>query len=307
MDAIVLIEHDDARAREVALEVADVARIGAAPAVDRLVVVAHRAEVAVPRDELLDHEQLRAIRVLVLVHHHVAEGAGPALAHVGVLAQEAHRLGDEVVEVDRREAAQRRLVTRIDVGGDGVVVVAVDRRVVLGRAERVLGQRDAGQDAAGVVAPVLAAARVPHQLAHHAHLIGGVVDHEAAREAERRPLALQDGQAQRVKRAHGQLARPAASALAARRTAALDQTGHAGAHLGGRLVGEGERRDVARIDAALEHQVRDAVGDHAGLARPGAGDDQERAALVQHRLPLGRVEMPGIHRSKRRYGARCDL
>ena len=38
--------------------------------------------------------------------------------------------------------------------------------------------------------------------------------------------------------------------------------------------------------AARGEQVGDALGQHSGLARPGAGDDEERAALVEHGLAL---------------------
>src|SRR3954453_2707204 len=44
------------------------------------------------------------------------------------------------------------------------------------------------------------------------------------------------------------------------------------------------------MDVALADQVRDPAGQDARLARPRAGDDQHRTALVQHRLALGRVE-----------------
>ena len=47
--AVVLLEADDLRAGEVLLEAQDVADLGAAPAVDRLVVVADAADVAVAR------------------------------------------------------------------------------------------------------------------------------------------------------------------------------------------------------------------------------------------------------------------
>ena len=51
---------------------------------------------------------------------------------------------------------------------------------------------------------------------------------------------------------------------------------------------------MARIwpgcDATLAEQPGDAVGQHAGLARPRAGDDEQRAALVDDRLALLRVE-----------------
>ena len=46
------------------------------------------------------------------------------------------------------------------------------------------------------------------------------------------------------------------------------------------------------------YQVGDAVGDDAGLARSGAGQDQERPLAVQHGLFLGRVEVfEEIHES----------
>ena len=61
---------------------------------------------------------------------------------------------------------------------------------------------------------------------------------------------------------------------------------HALAHLGGGLVGEGDRQHLARLHPARGEQVGDALGQHAGLARPGAGDDEQRAALVQHGLAL---------------------
>ena len=43
-------------------------------------------------------------------------------------------------------------------------------------------------------------------------------------------------------------------------------------------------------DVAGGQQVGDAPGQHRRLAGPGAGDDQQRRALVQHGLALLRVE-----------------
>ncbi len=40
-------------------------------------------------------------------------------------------------------------------------------------------------------------------------------------------------------------------------------------------------------------QVGDAVGEHAGLARPGAGDHQQRPVLVDDRVELVGVEALG--------------
>jgi hypothetical protein len=68
-----------------------------------------------------------------------------------------------------------------------------------------------------------------------------------------------------------------ALARAARR--ALDPL----AHLGGGLVGEGDREDLTRAaPLARPEQVGDALGQHPGLARAGAGDDEQRRPLVEH-------------------------
>jgi hypothetical protein len=56
-------------------------------------------------------------------------------------------------------------------------------------------------------------------------------------------------------------------------------------HLAGGLVGEGQQQDVRRIDAVLD-QARNAVGEGAGFAAAGAGDDEDRAVARHHHLEL---------------------
>ncbi len=48
-------------------------------------------------------------------------------------------------------------------------------------------------------------------------------------------------------------------------------------HLVGGLVGEGDGEDGVGRDAALLDEIGDAVGDDAGLAGAGAGEDEHRA------------------------------
>ena len=48
-------------------------------------------------------------------------------------------------------------------------------------------------------------------------------------------------------------------------------------HLVRGLIGEGHRQDRIRRHAALFNQIRDAVRDHARLARPRTGQQQHRA------------------------------
>jgi hypothetical protein len=70
-----------------------------------------------------------------------------------------------------------------------------------------------------------------------------------------------------------------------------DERLNARLHLVGRLVGEGDGQDLEGRDPLFLDEPRDAVRQHARLARPGTGHDQERTAGVGHRLPLDRVEV----------------
>ena len=50
-------------------------------------------------------------------------------------------------------------------------------------------------------------------------------------------------------------------------------------HLGGGAAREGHQQDAARV-GAVDDQMRDAVRERVGLARAGAGDDQQRPGDV---------------------------
>ena len=75
--AVVGLQADDLGLGPVAVEPQDVGHLGAAPAVDRLVVVAHHAQVAVAGGQGLDDAVLAAVGVLVLVDQQVVEARRP--------------------------------------------------------------------------------------------------------------------------------------------------------------------------------------------------------------------------------------
>ena len=114
--AVVLLELDDRGIGVVGLEVEDVAQVGAAPAVDGLVVVAHHGEVAMLGRQHAHPEVLGAVRVLVLVDVEVAPAGAVAGKHGGRLLEEAHGLGQQVVEVEARRGLEARLVARVGLG-----------------------------------------------------------------------------------------------------------------------------------------------------------------------------------------------
>ena len=107
-------EHDPPVRRVAVAEAQDVAGLGAAEPVDRLVVVAGAGDVAVRPGEQVQQARLRLVGVL----HLVDDQPFPALAQVRepvrVLGQQPHRVHEQVVErerVRRCELERRRRAT----------------------------------------------------------------------------------------------------------------------------------------------------------------------------------------------------
>ena len=57
-------------------------------------------------------------------------------------------------------------------------------------------------------------------------------------------------------------------------------------HPGRGLLGERHREDLVRLGGARRDEVDDTRGQHVGLARPRAGDDEERTGAVLDRATL---------------------
>ena len=114
--AIVLLEADGRRLREIAFEIEDVAEVRAAPLVDRLVGIADDREVAVDFGEAANQQVLRPVRVLILVDHDVAELARVELPRLLGGFEELHGLQQEIVEIERVGIAERGHVALEDFG-----------------------------------------------------------------------------------------------------------------------------------------------------------------------------------------------
>ena len=101
-------EHDPPVRRVAVAEAQDVAGLGAAEAVDRLVVVAGAGDVAVRPGEQVQQARLRLVGVL----HLVDDEPFPALAQVReavrVLGEQPHRVHEQVVERERVRSARAR-------------------------------------------------------------------------------------------------------------------------------------------------------------------------------------------------------
>ena len=219
--AVVLLQADDGRLRVVALEVEDVADVGGAPGVDRLVGVADDADVGVrwrrqqPREHVLGD-----VRVLELVDQDVLVALLVRLAHVCVVAQQLDRLHQDVVEVEGVVLGEHRLVALVAAGDDLLEVgLATLLRTPPGRMQLALGVRDRGEDGARRVLLRVQAVLGADAL-HQRHLVGVVVDDEAARHADRLAVDAQDAGADGVEGAERDTARDARRAALRRGRAA---------------------------------------------------------------------------------------
>ena len=198
---------------------------------------------------------LGAVRVLVLVHQHVAEGAAVAVADLLEELEEVHAAEQEVVEVHRVRRVQALLVEVVDVGGRLLEEGRDLQAVRLGVEQLVLRVRDLAADAARGEALRVHVELVDAGL-HEPQRVLLVVDREAAGVAELVGVGAQHPGAGRVEGHHPH--RPGA---------VPHERLHALAHLLGGLVRERDGEDLARPRLPGAHQMRDPVGEHARLAR----------------------------------------
>ncbi len=125
-----------------------------------------------------------------------------------------------------------------------------------------------------------------HDLLHNALLVVLVEDGKAAREAlvanfQRLNIASQNPHAERVKCCDERLGQRAVA----------QQPVDALAHLAGRFVGKGHGQNRIRRDALFFDQPRNPAGNHARLARAGAGKYQQRPFGGLNRGALFRIQI----------------
>ena len=283
---VVLLELHHGERRVVARQLREVLQRRAAPAVDRLVVVAHRGEARARAHQVAEQTVLRRVRVLVLVDQHVVEARLPALARLGVAVEQGHGQRDQVVEVDRTIGGERIAVAHVGTRGGDLGVVLRGGERCLRRDERVLPRADPplrGTRAAAVGGG--------DELGDDALEVRGVEDREPAGQPERAGFRAHDGESERVERRDRALGRSVGTPLRA------EELRRALAHLPCRLVGERDRGDAGWRGAALD-QVRDLRGDDARLAAPGAGEHEQRTVDVADGLALWRIQ-------RERHRGRC--
>ena len=270
--AVVALQPDHCRAGEVALEAQDVVHLGAAPAIDRLVVVADAADVLALLGQQTQPQILRDVGVLILVDQHVFEPLVEVGQHVRIVHEDRQVVQQQVAEIAGVQHPQAFLIEPVErLALAARELGPLGRRQAVGRPATVFPMVDQaghrlGRPALGVDVLGL------QNLLDQPFLVVGVEDGEVRLQPNQFGVAAQDLGGDRVEGA-----KPA-QALGGR----ADDVGDPLAHLARGLVGEGDDQQFPRLGSAGGQDVRQSRGQNAGLA--GA-----RARQHQHR-PLGRLD-----------------
>ena len=273
------------------LERQDVANVRAAKLVDALVVVSHDAEVAVAPGQLLDHDVLRPVRVLVLVDHDVGEALLVSLEHVLVLFEQAHRPKQEVIEVEGMVLLEDGLVANARLRGQLLEMRAGGARL-RGRAQQlILGPGDRFHDGPRWIA-LGVESHLVHDLFDGREPVSLVIDDEPPVDPGRAAVPPQDPSSDCMERSHPDAA-----------CGQVEQLLDPRAHLPGRLVGEGDGQNLVWLGATLLNQPGDPVGKDACLAAARSGEDEEGAVVSGDRCSLRRVKTgQQVNAGRRRRG-----
>jgi hypothetical protein len=256
--AVVLLQADDLGAGEILFEAQDVGDLGAAPAVDRLIVVADATQVAARLGEQFQPVVLGGVGVLIFVDQDVEEALAVGFEHVGMLAEDDQHVQQQVAEVAGVEGTQPLLVSGVKLGaaavGEGLGFGGVD---VLGTPAAVLPTVDEAGELAGGPTLVVEIGG-GDQLLQQPQLIVCVEDGEVRLQADQFGMAAQHLGAGGVESAEPGHAFDRAAA----------DRRHALLHLARGLVGEGDGEDLAWPGLSRGDEVGEAGGQCRRLPVP---------------------------------------
>ncbi len=270
--AVVLLQPHHRGVRIVALKRQDVADVRPAEGVDALRIIAHHADVFMPRREELSQLVLGVVGILVLIDVEVPPAPLVFFEDVRMRLEQLDGFDEEVIEVQGVGPAQRLHVRPIQLRRSLLGCARRHALVVFRRHQLVLRAGD--ERPHGAHLKLLRVDVHPlHQVAQQAIRVIGVVNAEVRCVADVLTLAPQQARKGRVEGAHPHT--PGASAA--------DDLLHPLLHLAGRLVGERQRHHIARLGFGPGNKIRNAVGECARLARPRPGNNHDRAVGRLHR------------------------
>ncbi len=251
---------------------------GAAPPVNRLIVVTHREKLPFRTREQRQPAVLDGVRVLEFVHQDVAKARPVMVQQSGVVTPHLERTQEQLREIHHPGALAGLFVGLInpDQLAPGRIPIVLD---VLRPNALVFLRVDEPQNFARNPAGLVQVERLQH-LAQQARLIFGVENLEGLRQTRLAPVLAQQPMRQPVEGPDPE--RPARDS---------EQSLDTPAHFRGRLVGERDGKDAVGRCALDLDQPCNPMHQHPSFAATRSRENQRRAERRGHRLPL-RVIQP---------------
>ena len=113
---VVLLQSDHLRIRKDLFKLQNVFYIRTAEFINRLVVIAHNTDVVVLCRQETHKHKLRGVCILIFIHGDITEPLLEALQDLRIMAEQLHRLDDQIIKIKRVVPLQLALVFLIDPG-----------------------------------------------------------------------------------------------------------------------------------------------------------------------------------------------
>lgn len=113
--AVVLLQLDNPCIRKILFKIENVANVRAAPAVNRLVVIADNTQISALRSQQTHKHILRIVRILILIDMDIADFALIGFQHRRMLGKKFQRLNDQIVKVQRIGAFQLFFISVVNI------------------------------------------------------------------------------------------------------------------------------------------------------------------------------------------------
>ena len=275
--AVVLLQANGAGIREVAAEFVDVLDLGAAPAIDGLVVVTDDSDRIVLVRQQPQPGVLNTVGILEFVHQNVPEAALIVATQILVVAEQLQHPQQHFVEVHQPATLAGVFVGEVDLLHGQREQIAAHIHMPGAQALIFLAVNEPG-GLTGRPALLIQPQFLAHPL-DQSNLVVRIDDLEALGKPGLLPVGPQQPVGNAVEGAH-----PHAVG------GHIQQLLNTPAHFRGGLVGKGHRQNAKRRGLFGGDLPGDPVHQHSGFSRASPGQHQQMSVIGSHRIALGRVQ-----------------
>ncbi len=239
--AVISLQLDNARRSVVARKTHQDGHVRAAPTINRLVLVAHHAEVLFWAGKQPKKLVLHPVRVLVFVDVNVLESRLPLFANCWGIPQQLHGAKEEIIEIESVALTQQLFVSGENIGHTAAIFVDGFASHLLRALSVIFRVADAAQNIARRQC-VIIDFQIRHNKLHRSELVVIVVNGKITRQAGIGGFASEEPSAKRMKCRQPR--------LRGRNACAQQQIGDAIAHLLRGLIRKRDREYRFRRHAA---------------------------------------------------------